>query len=171
MRPSNDTAPVFSTRPLVSSDREALERRFLSLSSETKRFRFLTEKPRLRPQELDYLTSADSFDHIALVVRILEEGRWIEIGIGRAVRLRDRPKFADLSLLIVDQYQGRGAGKFLLRQLAQLSATVGIRYFQATYLAENRTIEHILRRFGAGPTELAQGVCEAVLDLTRIPCP
>jgi len=170
MHMHNDSAPIYSARPLVQSDREMLERRFEALSSETRRLRFFTLKPRLRAQELDYLTNVDQANHIALVVCVLEEGDWAEIGIGRAVRLPGRPDTADLSLLIVDEYQGCGAGKFLLKQLAQLSASAGIRYFQATYLAENLAIEHIFRHFGATPAEFTQGVCEVVLDLRRFAC-
>ena len=170
MRPHNDGAPVFSTRPLVQSDREMLERRFEALSLETRRLRFFTPQPRLRAQELDYLTNVDQTDHIALVVCILEEGGLVEIGVGRAVRLQGRPETAELSLLIVDEYQGRGAGRFLLTQLAQLSASAGVRYFQAAYLAENLAIEHLFRHFGATPAEITQGVCEVVLDLKRFAC-
>ena len=68
------------------------------------------------------------------------------VGVARYVRESDT---AEAAVTIVDVWQGRGAGTFLLEALCAHARHAGVCAFRASVLAENRRALRLLGRFGA----------------------
>ena len=79
-------------RQVRSTDAPLLADGFARLSAQSRRMRFLTNKKRLSPAELRYLTEIDRYDHEALGALSPADGRGV--GIARYVRDADDPKAA-----------------------------------------------------------------------------
>lgn len=129
-------------RDLGPADEALVDRLHRSLSRRSQYQRFHGAKPSLSARELRYLAGADGRDHVALVA--LEAGR--PLAIARFVRLRGRPRAADLAAEVLDERQGEGLGSALVRRLARRAALVGVERFTATVLSETGLRRSLTRR-------------------------
>jgi protein lysine acetyltransferase len=144
-------------RPIAPADKDRLQAGVAALSPESAYGRFLTGKSSLTSAELRYLTEVDGVDHIALVV--LDE-RDDFIAVGRIVRDQHRPGTAELAVVVCDDWQRRGIGRTLTRELTLRS---GVDRVAGTMLATNRAALALMR--GIGPLEysaISGGVREVV---------
>lgn len=66
-------------RPIRPEDKEALLRGFEQLSEHSRYRRFFTDKGRLSPAELRYLTEVDQVDHVALAAATEDESRGLGV--------------------------------------------------------------------------------------------
>ena len=143
-------------RPIAPADKPLLQAGVASLSPESAYGRFLTGKSSLTDGELRYLTEVDGVDHIALLVL---HGMEL-VAVGRIVRDRTRPDTAELAVLVCDEWQRRGIGRALARELTLRS---GVDRVAGTMLATNRGALALMR--GIGPLEysaISGGVREVV---------
>jgi protein lysine acetyltransferase len=143
-------------RPIAPDDKDRLSAGVAALSPESAYGRFLTGKSSLTSSELRYLTEVDGVDHIALVVL-----HGIElVAVGRIVRDQTQPDTAELAVLVCDEWQRRGIGRTLTRELTLRS---GVDRVAGTMLATNRAALALMR--GIGPLEssvISSGVREVV---------
>jgi protein lysine acetyltransferase len=143
-------------RPIAPADKSLLQAGVAALSPESAYGRFLTGKSSLTPAELRYLTEVDGFDHIALVVLAGSE----MIAVGRIVRDSERADTAEIAVTVCDDWQRRGIGRMLTRELTLRS---GVDRVSGTMLATNRAALALMR--GIGPLEysaISGGVREVV---------
>src|ERR1700719_3387548 len=82
--------------------------------------------------------------------------------IGRA----DQPDSADAGVTVVDAWQGRGLGSALLIRLSERALEVGVQYFTAEILAENRTMLALLPALGQVETSRSGPVVSARVHIT-----
>jgi len=136
-------------RPLLPSDRASLAAGFESLSPRSRRLRFLSPLPGLSEEQLDYLANVDYHNHFALAAFALDERDQPGVGVARFIRLADRPTAAEAAVTVIDRYQGRGLGTFLLAELAGAARERGITTFVAYVLTENAEWLSFLREIGA----------------------
>lgn len=130
---------------------------FGGLSPESRRLRFHVPMPRLPGYARDRLTKVDGWSHVALAA-------WVAgspVGVGRVMRLSaDR---AEVSMAVVDAWQGRGIGRSMLARLTSVSARLGYRQLHAEVLAENAVMLHLLREtFPDAVQTRGRGVIEVV---------
>jgi len=147
-------------RPIAPVDKDRLQAGVAALSPESAYARFLTGKSSLTAAELRYLTEVDGVDHIALVVLHGTE----LVAVGRIVRDQTRPDTAELAVLVCDEWQRRGIGRTLARELTLRS---GVDRVAGTMLATNRAALALMR--GIGPLEysaISGGVREVI---ARVP--
>jgi len=69
------------------------------------------------------------------------------IGVGRVIKARDANE-AEFALLITDQFQGRGLGTELLRQLIQFGRDEKLQRLTGDILLENQTMQKICQKLG-----------------------
>lgn len=108
-------------RPILPSDKMALENSFSLLSEDSKYHRFLTPIKSLSSRQLAYFTEVDQVNHVAWVVGIPEGNALLGVAIGRYVRLQNDPTVAEFALTVIDRFQSQGLGTFLMALLYRLA--------------------------------------------------
>ena len=126
-------------RPIRPEDDHVLVDVFQHLSPQSIYQRFFTAMPELTPGMARYLANVNYTNRMALVA----ESGGERIGVGRYERTND-PGMVELSLVIVDQWQSRGLGRILLREIMRVAESNGIHRFRADVLAENRRMLRLL---------------------------
>lgn len=159
-----DGTPV-RVRPLVAQDRALLVAGFAALSLRSRRARFLhgvsdAQFARMLPILLD---TVDQRAHVALV--LYAAGR--PIGVGRLRRFITDTAAADLAITVADDWQGRGAGSVLAREL--LARAGDLREIRTVVSADNPASLRMLARLGELRSECAKGDCDVVVRLSRSP--
>lgn len=154
---------VVLVRPIRPDDRERLRLGFERLSRRSREARFLQPVSRLGPDLLRRLTEVDHHDHEALVAEAQDgEG----VGVARFIRLPEDPAAAEVTVVVADRWQRRGAATELLRRLAVRAAEEGVERFVATCLAGNREVFALLEGVEATRVQASEdGLVEIEIDL------
>lgn len=149
-------------RPIGTNDRDFLIACFAGLSPESRRMRFFSAKSSLAESDLDFMTSADGRDHLALgAVRLNDWGDEIELlGVARAIRLGPHADTSELAVTVMDAAQGRGLGTALLKHLVEAARRQGIRRFRFEVLAVNGSMRALAARLGSHVRWLDDGTLE-----------
>jgi GNAT superfamily N-acetyltransferase len=137
-------------RPVRASDKEAIQSAFRHLSPESRYMRFLALTESLSESQLRFLTEIDHHDHEALIAYDPASGDGI--AVARFVRSHSDPASAEAAVVVDDDWQGRGLGTALVRLLAQRAREEGVERFEATLLATNDTMLHLIQ--GLGPSRV-----------------
>jgi protein lysine acetyltransferase len=167
-----NTRPVAATlrdgtrlqiRPILPTDRGKLADTQPGFSRESHYKRFFSAPP-LSDKVVRYLLDVDYCDHFAWAVLADEPG---EPGVASARYIREHadPDIAEVAFSVIDDYQGRGIGRFLLGALAVAARENDVQRFRARVLAENESMRAILRRAGAQMDFAEPGVLETVFPI------
>jgi GNAT superfamily N-acetyltransferase len=125
-----------------------IERAMRRLSPETSRRRFFTVRYQLSERELDELTHLDGVQRYGVGASVATPAGDVEgVGVARYARDPGDPRTAELALLVVDAYQGRGIGRTLLARLATAALERGIAFFRGLVLVDNDPMLHLLREY------------------------
>lgn len=108
--------------------------------------RFFGLKRSFTDQEAAFFVNVDFVNHVALVALINEEGRSVIVGGGRYIVVQ--PGQAEVAFVVVDEYQGRGIGRALMRHLTSIACAAGLRAFIAEVLPENTSMLQLFKRSG-----------------------
>jgi GNAT superfamily N-acetyltransferase len=154
-------------RPVEPEDKALLVDGFERLSPESRYRRFLAPMPELSDAQLRYFTEVDHHDHEALAAIDPSTGRGV--GVGRFIRLHDRPRVAEAAVTVADDWQNRGLGTLLLEALAERARREGITTFSGLLLATNREmlelLEHVAR---VRIVDRQTGTVEVEVDLPAV---
>lgn len=132
-------------RPVSSSDEALLKDLFGKLSSESQYLRFLRPLRALPEDMLFRLTHIDYDRNFALAAVIPEDGRESVIAVVRYGYDPDE-KVTDFAIVVRDDWQGRGLGEILLRQIFAIGREHGITRFVSVMDSTNRIIKQMLRK-------------------------
>ena len=133
-------------RQIGATDVPLLVDGFGRLSAESRQARFLIRKDELSEAELRYFTDVDHHDHEALVALNAADGRCV--GVARFVRAVDDDEAAEVAVTVVDDWQRRGIGAVLLRQLRERALLEGVRRFTALIDDSNTAVLGLLHSLG-----------------------
>ncbi|HET6964809.1 MAG TPA: GNAT family N-acetyltransferase [Acidimicrobiales bacterium] len=131
-------------RPLLPSDRAALDSALHALSSESIRRRFFsagTPSQRL----VDYLVDIDYVDHFAWAVVDAANGEGV--AVARYVR-EPGTSSAEMAFTTVDRYQRRGVGTFLLGALGVAAREAGLSRLIAYVMEDNSAMRAVFAKAG-----------------------
>jgi len=175
--PTSVAAGTCSVRRAAAGDRPALERMLARCTGQTRYRRFhgpVTAFPER------YLTEALSGSplHFALVACLDEDGAEEDGTVvdgtvvgGTVVALAScravDEGVAELGILVEDEWQRRGVGSDLLREIVAYAARTGLRALQAQVLAEQPWIVGLLRRHGSCTMAGAGQALHVTLSLPR----
>ena len=164
-----DGSTIF-IRAIRPDDRDRLRTHFRRLSPESIRFRFHGFKRSLSESEAASLTAVDFIEHVALVATFGREAEEPIIGVGRYIVGTDRRnhRYAEVGFAVIDEHQGKGIGTLLLRHLAIIARTQGIREFHADVLTDNARMIEVFEDSGFVVAEsVNHGVEHLVLAIEK----
>jgi RimJ/RimL family protein N-acetyltransferase len=158
-----DGAPLL-VRPVGPGDRDLIAAAYDHLSDTTRHRRFLSQAVHLSPRDLDYFTHVDHHRHEAMLAIDPRTDRLV--GVVRHVRIPGTAD-AELSALVVDDWQRRGVARLLLRLLTPHARAEGIKRYVAIVDDSNLPVIGMLERAGAGRSRV-DGVLVFTLSLDAI---
>lgn len=125
-------------RMVRPEDAALLREGFERLSPRSRFQRFLSAKPRLSAEELNYLTNVDGERHVAIgAVTWSPGGKERGLGVARFFRLAHAPEVAEVAITVVDDAQGKGLGRILMDKLVEAARERGVERFDFRVLAGN----------------------------------
>ena len=154
-------------RAITAGDSARVAAAFDGFSDRTRYLRFLGPKPRLSAAELRYLTDVDQRRHVALAAVDPADGAFV--GIARYAMTPGDDETADVAVVVADDWQGRGVGTLLMRELVARALANGIPRLTGTTLHENPGARALLRRAGFRTSSIGGGLIELELELRRRP--
>lgn len=160
-----DDATRVLIRPIRSGDKLLLQEGLQRLSPQSRYLRFMHHLARLTPAELRYLTEIDYRDHFAWVAISVDLAVQVGLGVARYIRDRAHPYQAEAAVAVIDEFQGRGLGKRLLRRLADSARKNGIEAFVAYFTPESPVIDHLLRNVAAATCSIDDGLVKVIVPL------
>lgn len=141
-------------RPVRTSDGPLLEGAYERLSEESRYLRFFSARSKLGPRLVESLTNIDHENHFAWAVfdpdqpSEIDDESGLAVGSARLIRDED-PTSAEAALAVVDGYQGRGIGRFLIELLVATAADVGAETLRFEILRQNRAMIGVISSMGA----------------------
>ena len=108
--------------------------------------RFFAFKRSFTDQEAAFFVNVDFVNHVAIVA-LIDEGRHSVIaGGGRYIVVQ--PGQAEVAFVVVDEYQGRGIGRALMRHLTNIARAAELRTLIAEVLPENTAMLQLFKTSG-----------------------
>src|SRR4051794_28656794 len=154
---------TLAVRPIGPDDRAGLADAFARMSDQSRYKRFMGPKPKLSDRELTYFTEIDHSTHEALVAVDPETG-YIAAEARYATGGGD-PSSADVAVMVVDEWQGRGLGPALLCRLVAAARAAGLARLTADSMATNRPARSIVNAVGFKLRTVHAGAAEFELPL------
>ncbi len=145
-------------------DRQRFLNGFERISARTNINRFHTFKKRFSEDELRYLLVIDNVDHLAVGAVDCQRPD-IGIGLARYVRLKNDQAMAEAAIIVIDDYQGKGLGGILYKELMRLAEKNNIQRLHNIVGKDNRSMLALLKKLGARKTAEHEQDYEFVLDL------
>ena len=90
--------------------------------------------------------NVDFVNHVALVALIDEGARSVIAGGGRYIVVQ--PGKAEVAFVVIDEYQGRGIGRALMRHLISIARAAELRTLIAEVLPENTPMLQLFKTSG-----------------------
>ncbi len=142
-----------------------IESGFRALSPRSRLDRFLIPMSELGEERLAFLHELDGSAQAAVgAVTLHGTG----VAIARFARVPADPRAAEVGITVVDDYQGRGAGTLLFRELARIAIERGIRRFVGVVRSANRRAVDPLRRAASHLRPDGPGLITFEVDLVRL---
>jgi ribosomal protein S18 acetylase RimI-like enzyme len=127
--------------------------------------RFFAFKRDFTEQEIAFYVNIDHVNHVALVALLEEGGRPMIVGGGRYVV--SQPGQAEVAFAVDDNHQAQGIGSALMRHLAVIARSAGLRELIAEVLPENSAMLKVFERSGLEIRTIREpGVIHIVLRLS-----
>jgi acyl-CoA synthetase (NDP forming)/GNAT superfamily N-acetyltransferase len=133
---------IVHLRPVRPEDRDALRELYLSVSDESRHFRFFSFGTGQVDIEVERLVRPGGTDHFAVVA--LDRERLVGAASYERLGESDRAEFA---VLVADDYHGRGVGTLLLEELSGQARRTGIREIVGDVLASNAGMLRVVTGF------------------------
>ncbi len=157
---------VVRIRPIVTSDKAAMERALERMSAQSRYYRFHTDLARLTEDQLRYLTDVDQLNHVAWSVFSLDEPGRPGVATVRFVRDRANPAEAELAITIVDDFQGVGLGRILIDTILLSAFECGVERLVAYVVPENEIAQRLFRSVGGVSIEIEAGMLRMEIPVT-----
>jgi acetyltransferase len=134
-------------RTMRPTDREIEDQFVRRLTPTSKYYRFHAALRELTASMLDHFTNVNFPDEMALIATIREADAEREIGVARYVRAPGSDT-AEIAVVVSDEWQGKGIGCKMLRDLRDIAHQAGIRHLEARVLPDNRRMLQLATNLG-----------------------
>ena len=140
------TGQAVTLRALRREDHD-IEHAFVSgLSPDTRHNRLLGGAKRITREYIESLITIDYSRDMAIAAAVMLDGHETLIGVARYVLVK--PDACEFAIVIADAWQGRGIGGRLMRKLAAIARSRGLRQIYGDVLSTNRPMLEMCRRLG-----------------------
>ncbi len=141
---------VVKLRRVKKGDAALLVDMFHRLSSETKRLRFHLYTAKIPEeqvwQEAEKLSDLDPQRQVAIVGTVVEaDGQEHAAGVARFMRPTVEDREAEVAVVVRDDYQRKGLGKYLLLCLTEQARQLGITHFTAWVASDNIRLMKLIK--------------------------
>jgi GNAT superfamily N-acetyltransferase len=133
-------------RALRPDDRAGLRSAVDRSSTQSLQRRFFAVRRDFTESEIAFFLNVDFVTHVALVAAAEEDGRPVIVGGGRYIVFA--PGRAEVAFALMDEWQGRGIGAALMRHLAGLARSAGLKELIAEVLPENIPMLKVFEKSG-----------------------
>ena len=131
-------------RPIRITDAE-MEADFVRrLSPQTKHYRFFGGIKELSPSEAAHACDVDGRHSMAFVATIRRDGRETEIGVSRYAP-NSRSDVREIAVTVADEWQHKGLGTMLMKQLIQSAKSNGVKQLYSIELSDNEAMRALAR--------------------------
>ncbi len=135
---------VVTIRPIRITDAE-MEADFIRrLSPLTKHYRFFGGVKELSPAEVSHLCDVDGRHSMAFVATIRRDGLETEIGVSRYAP-NSRSDVREIAVTVADEWQNKGLGTKLMRQLIQSAQCNGVKQLYSIDLSDNAAMRALAK--------------------------
>lgn len=150
--------------PIDGEAKHLIKEGFNKLSQASRYLRFGHPVNELTDKELQYLTNVDQQYHIAWGAIVEVEGTEIGVGVGRYIHTVEKQGNAEFALTIIDEYQNKGIGRYLLALLYVLAIRQGLKTLSGSILPTNSYAATLMTALGA-QIEVENGLYYARLPI------
>jgi GNAT superfamily N-acetyltransferase len=134
-------------RPIRTTDGE-MEAEFVRrLSPQTKHYRFFGGVRELSPAEIARLCKVDGTHSMAYVATIRRGDEEIEIGVSR-YSPDSRADAREMAVTVADDWQHKGLGTLLMRQLIEFARSNGIKQLYSVDMSDNIAMRALAKDLG-----------------------
>jgi acetyltransferase len=134
-------------RTMRPTDREIEDQFVHRLTPTSKYYRFHAALRELTPLMLDHFTNVNFPDEMALIATIGDSDLEREIGVARYVRTQGTDT-AEIAVVVADEWQGKGIGCKLLKDLRDIAHGAGIKHLEARVLPDNSRMLQLAQTLG-----------------------
>lgn len=157
-----------AVRPVTSADEWRFRRVWAEMSPRTRYLRFHGGHFNEGEPCLRYLTDVDQQLHVAHGAVLADHPDHPGVGVFRFVRAGQEAADAELAITVVDGYQQKGVGRYLLECAATEAAQRGIKQFTFRILAGRHRLHAGLQRVGAEVYDFEDGTLVYSLPLAAL---
>jgi RimJ/RimL family protein N-acetyltransferase len=126
--------------------------------------RFFAVKREFSEKETAFFINVDFVNHVALIAVVEENSKPVIAAGGRYIVVN--PGQAEVAFVVVDDYQGQGIGRTLMRHLVAIARGSGLRELVADVLPDNRQMLKVFEKSGLPmSTKREQGSLHVTLRL------
>jgi RimJ/RimL family protein N-acetyltransferase len=151
-------------RAIRPNDRDAMLAAIDRTSAQSLFRRFFGARREFSEKEIHFFLDVNFVDHVAIVAEIDESGKKAIVGGARYIKLNDNE--AEVAFAVIDPFQGQGLGTILIRHIAALARTAGLRALVAEVLPENMPMLKVMEKSRLPMTTTRQsGVVHVTLAL------
>ena len=153
-------------RPIKPTDDAALSEMLYSLSPASVRTRYMAQTVAFPHRDIQRLTNIDYTQDISIVGTVPGISDEQVVAIAQYY-LDPKTQAAEVAFLVLDEWQKKGMGTFLLAYLAQIAKQRGVKQFYAKVLAANKAMLAIFHNTGYQvKTEFDGEIYNVTYDLT-----
>ena len=117
-----------------------------NLSAETKHYRFFGAVKELTSADLKRYCDLDGTRCMAFIATILQDGREIQVGVGRFVPA-ERPEAREVALTVADDWRHQGLEAVLLKELVKYAVAHGVKQLFSVDLSDDSVMRDLGRQF------------------------
>lgn len=159
-----DNGTQVNFRPVHPTDEPLMRELLYDLSKETLYYRFMSHNQRFGQKQIQNFVYVDHRKDVAIVGTVPEAHGDDIIAVGRYY-LDERTNLAEVAFVIRDEWQNKGLGGFLFRQLITIAKASGISGFTAEVLRDNKRMQAIFNHSGYNVrSQVEEGVCSFKIE-------
>ena len=161
-----DDGTQINFRPIHPTDEPRMRDLFYALSQQSVYYRWMSHLKRMPRKEIQNYVYIDHRDQVSIVGTLPESHGEEIIAVG-GYFLNPKTNRAEVAFTVLDDWQNRGIGTYLLRQLIRVAKRYGIAGFTAEVLRQNKAMQTVFNNADCRvKSRLEEGVYLFELDFS-----